>query len=67
MSIDESKCDACGAQLDLDNYYYIYTGRLQQGPQSDKKSAMEYNLCSTCYNEIKAGIMVAVQRKKQKP
>ncbi len=64
MSIDEQKCDICGEDLAMDNFYYIYAGRLQQGPQSDKKSITEYNLCTNCYTQIKAELMVAVQRRK---
>ena len=64
MSIEDSKCDICKEDLSADNLYYIYAGRLQQGPQSDKKSIMEYNLCSNCYNQIKAELMVSVQRRK---
>jgi hypothetical protein len=64
MSIDDSKCEICGDELAMDNYYYIYAGRLQQGPQSDKKSMLEYTLCTNCYAQIKAELMVSVQRKK---
>jgi hypothetical protein len=64
MSIEESKCDICGEELSADNCYYIYAGRLQQGPQSDKKSIVEYNLCSNCYNQIKAEMLVSIQRRK---
>ncbi len=64
MSIDDSRCDICKEELAADNFYYIYAGRLQQGPQSDKKSTTEYNLCFTCYAQIKAEMLVAVQRRK---
>jgi hypothetical protein len=64
MSIDDSKCEICGADLAMDNYFYVYAGRLQQGPQSDKKSMLEYTLCTNCYTQIKAELMVAVQRRK---
>ncbi len=64
MSIDDSKCDLCGEELTSDNYYYIYAGRLQQGPQSDKKSATEYMLCMTCYTQLKADLLVSAQRRK---
>ncbi|MGI0100476.1 MAG: hypothetical protein ACREBH_02020 [Candidatus Micrarchaeaceae archaeon] len=64
MGIDESKCDVCGEDLTAENYYYVYAGRLQQGPQSDKKSMLEYTLCSNCYTQIKAELMVSVQRRK---
>lgn len=64
MSIDDSKCEICGEELSTENYYYIYSGRLQQGPQSDKKSALEYTLCTNCYNQIKAELMVSIQRRK---
>jgi hypothetical protein len=64
MSIDDSKCEICGEDLTTENYYYIYAGRLQQGPQSDKKSITEYTLCTNCYTQIKAELMVSVQRRK---
>ena len=64
MSIEDSRCDICKEELAADNFYYIYAGRLQQGPQSDKKSITEYNLCSNCYNQIKAELMVSIQRRK---
>jgi hypothetical protein len=44
----------------------VYTGRLQQGIHSDPKATLEYNLCSTCFNQIKAEIIVSVMRKKNK-
>jgi hypothetical protein len=63
MGINEQKCDACGADLDADNCYYVYLGRLQQGPMSAKGNT-EYNLCGNCYNQIKAEVIVSVQRRK---
>ncbi|MDE1857310.1 MAG: hypothetical protein KGH98_04520 [Candidatus Micrarchaeota archaeon] len=66
MGINETKCDACGAELDAENYYYIYAGRLQQGPMSDPNSNMEYTLCMTCYSQLKTELMVSLQRQKQK-
>ena len=66
MGIDTEKCNVCGNDLDVENCYYIYAGRLQQGTHSDKKSSAEYTLCSTCYNQIYAEIMVSIQRRKQK-
>jgi hypothetical protein len=64
MGIDEQKCDICGEELTTENFYYMYMGRLQQGPMSDKKSILEYNLCTNCYNQIKAELLVSVQRRK---
>ncbi len=64
MGIDDSKCEICGEELTTENYFYIYAGRLQQGPMSDKKSMLEYNLCTNCYNQIKAELLVSVQRRK---
>ncbi|HIH49933.1 MAG: hypothetical protein ABSE71_02810 [Candidatus Micrarchaeaceae archaeon] len=64
MSIEDSRCDICKEELSADNFYYIYAGRLQQGTHSDKKSTTEYNLCSNCYNQVKAEMMVSVQRRK---
>jgi hypothetical protein len=64
MGIDTEKCQVCGSDLDAENCYYIYTGRLQQGVMSDKKSAAEYTLCGTCYNQIYAELMVSIQRRK---
>jgi hypothetical protein len=64
MSIDDSKCEICGAELAMDNYYYIYAGRLQQGPQSDKKGNTEYTLCMNCYTQINAELMVSIQKRK---
>jgi len=64
MSIEDQKCEICGEELSMESFYYIYAGRLQQGPMSDKKSIMEYNLCTNCYTQIKAELMVAVQRRK---
>ena len=64
MSIEELKCDICKGELSMDNCYYVYAGRLQQGPLSDKKAILEYNLCQDCYTQIKAEMMVAAQRRK---
>lgn len=64
MSIDDSKCEICGDELSTENYYYIYAGRLQQGPLSDKKSMIEYTLCTNCYNQIKTELLVSIQRRK---
>lgn len=57
-------CDICGAELTLENYYYISAGRLQQGPMSDPKAVTEYTLCMTCYNQIKAELLVSIARQK---
>lgn len=64
ISIEDLKCEICGQELATDNCYYVYAGGLQQGPQSDKKSMLEYNLCSNCYAQIKAELLVSVQRQK---
>jgi len=64
MSIENQKCDICGEELTAESMYYIYAGRLQQGPHSDRKSILEYNLCTNCYTQIKAELLVSVQRRK---
>lgn len=64
MSIEDLKCDICMEELSVDNCYYIYAGRLQQGPQSDKKSIIEYNMCTNCYTQVKAEMLVSIQRRK---
>ena len=66
MSIDDSKCEICGEDLTAENYYYITAGRLQQGPMSDPKAITEYTLCMNCYAQIKAELMVSIQRQKMK-
>lgn len=67
MPIEDYRCFACERQLDLENYYYVYTGRLQQGVQSDPKNIKEYTLCKDCFNQINAELLVSIQkRKKQK-
>ncbi|MEM3791380.1 MAG: hypothetical protein QXL16_01460 [Candidatus Micrarchaeaceae archaeon] len=65
MGIEEDKCDICGAQLDLENYYYLYLGRLQQGVMSNSKAMNEYKLCTSCFNTIKGNILVMQQRNKK--
>lgn len=50
--------------MSVESCYYIYAGRLQQGPMSDKKSIMEHNLCTNCYNMVKADLLVSIQRHK---
>ncbi|MGD0728860.1 MAG: hypothetical protein ABR981_02185 [Candidatus Micrarchaeaceae archaeon] len=37
---------------------------MQQGPMSDKKSIMEYNMCTNCYAQTKAELLVSIQRQK---
>jgi hypothetical protein len=64
MGIEDLRCDICREELAADNCYYVYAGRLQQGTHSDKKSILEYNLCGNCYNQIKAEMLVSVQRRK---
>ncbi|HVC58345.1 MAG TPA: hypothetical protein VND15_02620 [Candidatus Acidoferrales bacterium] len=66
MSIDETKCEICGADMDVENYYYISTGRLQQGPMSDPKATSETLLCMACFTQIKAELMVSIGRQKAK-
>lgn len=66
MSIDDTRCEVCGAELDVENYYYISTGRLQQGPMSDPKAASETVMCMNCFNQIKAELMVSIGRQKQR-
>ena len=64
MSIEDLKCEICGEELSVENCYYIYAGRLQQGPMSDKKSIMEYNMCTNCYAQTKAELLVSIHRQK---
>lgn len=64
MAIGNDSCDACGGELAADNYYYVYMGRLQQGPMSDKKANVEYKLCMSCFNMIKANTLVFVEKQK---
>lgn len=64
MSIHEEKCFICGEDLSTENYHYISAGRLQQGVNSDPKSYLEYTLCTNCYAQVKAEIIVSVQKKK---
>ncbi|MDE1868897.1 MAG: hypothetical protein KGH60_02945 [Candidatus Micrarchaeota archaeon] len=66
MSIDSMACDVCGDELSVENYYYISAGRLQQGPMSDPKAITEYTLCMTCYNQIKAELLVSIARQKNR-
>jgi len=64
ISIDDNRCDICGQELTTESLYYVYASRLQQGPMSDKKGILEYGLCTDCFTQIKAELMVAVQRRK---
>ncbi len=64
MSIDDNRCDICGQELTVESLYYVYASRLQQGPMSDKKGILEYGLCTDCYTQIKAELIVSVQRRK---
>lgn len=66
MGIEEEKCDICGEELNAENYYYIYTGRLQQGVMSDPKANTEYKMCNNCYARVKAELMASVQKHKMK-
>lgn len=65
MGIDTAACDVCRAELTAEDYYYIYAGRLQQGVSSDSKNVLEYKMCSTCYSQTRADLMVSVQRRKK--
>jgi hypothetical protein len=31
---------------------------------SDKKATLEYNLCTNCFTQIKAEMMVSIQKRK---
>ncbi len=64
MGIEADRCDVCGLELSSDNYYYIYTGRLQQGVSSNPKGVREYKMCSTCFSQIEAELIVSVQKRK---
>ncbi len=66
MGIEEAKCCICGAELNTENYYYIAAGRLAQSVHSDPKAYSEYALCNTCYSEVKAELMVSIQKRTQK-
>ncbi len=66
MSINDTRCEICGEELNVENYYYISAGRLQQGVNSDPKAYTEYTLCTNCYAQIKAELMASVQRQKNK-
>ena len=66
MTIATTKCDICGEELDLENYYYIATGRLQQGTHSDPKAYKEYTMCTSCYAMINGEFMASVQKHKMK-
>ena len=66
MSINDASCQVCGEELNVENYYYISAGRLQQGVMSDPKSYLEYTLCTDCYQKIKAELMVSFQKYKAK-
>ncbi len=66
MPIDDYKCFACGRQIDLESYYYVYTGRLQQGVQSDPAATKEYTLCRDCFNQINTELLVAIHKRKKK-
>ncbi len=64
--IEEAKCDICGDELSMENYYYISAGRLQQGVMSDPRSYTEYKLCTNCYTMIKAELIASVQKQKNR-
>jgi hypothetical protein len=64
MPINEENCYICGAELSTENYYYIATGRLQQGVMSDPKAYKEYALCTNCYAMVNAELIVSIQKRK---
>jgi hypothetical protein len=64
--IDNARCEICGDELSMDNYYYISAGRLQQGVNSDPKAYAEYTLCTNCYAQVKGELMASVQKYKNK-
>lgn len=64
MGIEDNRCEICWEELTTENFYYLYIGRMQQGPMSDKRSATEYALCMNCSTQIKAELMVSIQRRR---
>ncbi len=66
MGINEASCSVCGKELDADDYYYIYTGKLQQGVESSAGSTKEYVLCRNCYAQINAELISAIKRQSDK-
>ncbi|MEM3841696.1 MAG: hypothetical protein QXN59_03320 [Candidatus Micrarchaeaceae archaeon] len=66
MGIEDAVCSVCGKQLDTEDYYYIYTGRLQQGVESGAGTNKEYIMCRNCYVQINAELLSAIRRKSEK-
>ncbi len=66
MSIFDDKCDVCQEELNTENYYYIYSGRMQQSVHSDPKATREFKLCTNCYNRISAELLASVMKYKLK-
>lgn len=65
MPISDSDCSICGEELNAENYYYIYTGRLQQGVMSDTRTNKEYVMCSNCFAQINADLLASIQRRRK--
>ena len=65
-SINDARCEICGDELNVENYYYISAGRLQQGVMSDPKAYTEYTLCTNCYAQVKGELMASVAKYKAK-
>ena len=66
MSINDARCEICAEELNMENYYYVSAGRLQQGVMSDPKAYSEYTLCSNCYAQVKGELMASIQKHKSK-
>lgn len=65
MAIDDYTCYICSKMIDLEEYYYVYTGRLQQGVESGK-SNKEYVLCRNCFNQTNAELLISIEKQKKK-
>jgi hypothetical protein len=65
MAINDYNCYVCNKLIDLEEYYYVYTGRLQQGVESNK-STKEYVLCRNCFNQINAELLISMERQKKR-
>jgi hypothetical protein len=66
MSINDARCFICGEELNVENYYYVAAGRLQQGVMSDPKAYSEYTLCSNCYAQVNGELMASLRKHKMK-
>ena len=64
MPITDNNCYICGEEISAENYYYISTGRLQQGVMSDPKAYKEYVLCTNCYAMVNAELIASIQKRK---